>query len=105
MDIWLTIVAVGALTYSTRLSFIAIFGRRQIPFQVKRGLRFVPSAVLTAIIFPELLMPAGTLDVSLGNERLVAGIIAGLVAWRSRNVVLTLITGMVTLVTLQLLQG
>ena len=94
-------VAVGVLTYGTRLSFIYLFGRRQIPGRMKRALRFVPPAVLTAIIFPELLMPDGVLDISMGNERLLAGLIAGLVAWRSRNVVATLIVGMAALLLIQ----
>ena len=105
MSVWMTIVAVGVLTYGTRLSFIYLFGRRQIPGRMKQALRFVPPAVLTAIIFPELLLPEGTLDLSLGNERLLAGIIAGLVAWRSRNVAATLIAGMAALLLIQAING
>ena len=105
MTIWLTMLAVGVLTFGTRLSFIYLFGRRQIPVRVKRGLRFVPPAVLTAIIFPELLLPNGTLDISLGNERLLAGIIAALVAWRSTNTVATIIAGMAALLIIQALGG
>ena len=105
MTVWLTMLAVGVLTYATRLSFIYLFGRRQIPGRVKRGLRFVPPAVLTAIIFPELLLPGGVLDVSLGNERLLAGLIAALVAWRSGNVVATIIAGMAALLLIQAIGG
>ncbi len=105
MTIWLTILAVGLLTYATRLSFIYLFGRRQIPAQVKRGLRFVPPAVLSALIFPELFLPEGTLDISFGNERLIAGIIAALVAWRSGNTVATIVVGMAALLLLQALLG
>jgi branched-subunit amino acid transport protein len=105
MTIWLTILAVGILTYGTRLSFIYLFGRRQIPARVKRGLRFVPPAVLTAIIFPELFLPNGTLEISLGNERLLAGLIAALVAWRTGNVVATIIAGMGALLIIQALGG
>jgi branched-subunit amino acid transport protein len=68
-------------------------------------LRFVPPAVLTAIIFPELLLPNGTLDISLGNERLLAGLIAALVAWRSGNIVATIIAGMAALLIIQALGG
>jgi len=105
MTVWLTMLAVGLLTFGTRLSFIYLFGRQQIPTRVKRGLRFVPPAVLTALIFPELFLPGGTLDVSLGNERLIAGIIAALVAWRSRSTVATIIAGMAALLLLQALAG
>lgn len=103
MTIWLTMLIVGLGTYATRLSFIMLFGRKEIPASVKRALRFVPPAVLTAIIFPELLLPGGMLDLSLGNERLLAGLLAGLVAWRTGNVVLTIIAGMAMLLLLAMI--
>ena len=100
MTAWLAILIVGLGTYATRLSFILLFGRREIPGAVRRALRFVPPAVLTAIIFPELLLPGGTLDLSLGNERLLAGIAAALIAWRTKNVLLTIVAGMAMLLLL-----
>jgi branched-subunit amino acid transport protein len=100
MSAWLSMLLVGLGTYGTRLSFILLFGRRDIPAVVRRALRYVPPAVLTAIIFPELLLPAGEFDLSLSNERLIAGLIAALVAWRSKNVLLTIIAGMAVLVLL-----
>ncbi|UCG25379.1 MAG: AzlD domain-containing protein, partial [Chloroflexota bacterium] len=90
----------GLGTYGTRLSFILLFGRRETPGGLRRALRFVPPAVLTAIIFPELLLPEGTLDLSLGNERLLAGLFAALIAWRTKNVLLTIIAGMALLLLL-----
>jgi branched-subunit amino acid transport protein len=104
MTIWLTMFLVGLGTYVTRLSFILIFGRRELPDVVRRALRFVPPAVLTALIFPELLLPDGRLDLSPGNERLIAGLLATLVAWRSKNVMLTIVAGM-TVVLLLLAAG
>jgi branched-subunit amino acid transport protein len=101
MTIWLTILAAGLLTFLTRLSFIFLFGRREMPSGVGRALRFVPPAVLSAIISPQLLLPAGTLELSLGNERLLAGLAAALVAWRTRNVVATIAVGILALVVLQ----
>jgi len=46
----------GALTFGMRLSFIYLFGRFEIPATVKQALRFVPPAVLSAIIAPALFM-------------------------------------------------
>jgi branched-subunit amino acid transport protein len=101
MNIWLTLLAAGAITYGTRLSFILLFGRMEIPEWLKRTLRFVPAAVLTAIVFPELLLQDGALNVSLGNGRLLAGALAVLVAWRTKNVLLTILVGMAVLLILQ----
>lgn len=100
MTVWLTMLLVGLGTYATRLSFILLFGRREIPAVVRRALRFVPPAVLTAIVFPELFLPGGQFDLSLGNERLLAGMVAAFVAWRSKNVLLTIVIGMATLLLL-----
>jgi branched-subunit amino acid transport protein len=103
MTLWLTMIAIGAATFAIRFSFIYLFGRMEIPTLVRRGLRFVPPAVLTAIVFPELLMPGGVFDLSLGNARLLAGVLAVLVAWRTKSVVLTILVGMAALYLLQAL--
>ena len=47
-------VAAGLLTYGIRLSFIALMGRITVPDWFQRALRFVPAAVLSAIIVPGL---------------------------------------------------
>jgi len=101
MNLWLTMIAIGLATFAIRLSFISLFGKIEIPDLVRRALRFVPPAVLTAIIIPELLMPTGSMDLSFGNDRLVAGLLAAVVAWRTKNVVLTILVGMLILYLLQ----
>ena len=101
MSLWLTMLAAGLVTYLIRLSFILIIGQRPVPLLLRRALRLVPPAVLTAIIFPELFMPNGTLDISFGNARLLGGLVAVLVAWYTRNTVLTIIVGMLVVWVLQ----
>lgn len=93
-DIWLVILLAGLLTYATRLSFIAALGRWQPPALFLRALRYVPPAVLSAIILPEMVLRGGQPDLSLLNPRLVAGLLAALVAWRTRNTFLTIAVGM-----------
>jgi branched-subunit amino acid transport protein len=101
MSIWGVMIALGALTFLTRLSFIALAGRWDMPPLFSRALRFVPVAILTAIVVPELVLHTGTLDVSLTNARLLAGLIAIFVAWRTKNTVLTIVIGMATFWVLQ----
>ena len=95
------VVCMGLLTFAIRLLPIVLLERIEIPLLVQRALRFVPTAVLSAIIFPELLAPGGKFDLSLGNARLLAGLIAIVVAWRSKNVLLTIGVGMAALWVLQ----
>jgi len=104
MTTWIIILCMGLVTYAIRLTPIALLGRIELPPLVQRGLRFVPPAVLSAIIGPELLRPNSVLDISLGNVRLLAGIVAALVAWRTRNVLLTIAIGMIALWVLMIIK-
>jgi len=101
MNVWLLLLGMGLVTYAIRLSLIVLIGHVEVPPIIQRGLRFVPPAVLSAIIFPELLRPGGTFDLSLGNVRLLAGVLAAGIAWRTKNVLLTIGVGMVALWVLQ----
>lgn len=102
IDLWLTILAAGLVTYAIRLSFIAAHGRVRMPRWFTRALAFVPVAVLSAIVFPDLLTSGGALNLSPGNARLLAGIAAALVARRTKNVWLTIAVGMLALFLLQI---
>lgn len=94
----LVIIILGALlTYLTRLSFIVIIPHQSLPHFFRSGLRLVPPAVLAAIIIPAILLPAETLDLSLQNHRLLAGVVAIIIGWRFRNIWLTIASGMLTL--------
>ena len=73
MNVWLLLICMGLVTYAIRLSLIVLIGRVNVPPIIQWALCLVPPAVLSAIIFPELLMPGGTLDLSFGNLRLLAG--------------------------------
>jgi branched-subunit amino acid transport protein len=103
VELWLIILGMVAVTYSVRLSVIALLGEAAMPEALRRALRYVPPAALSAIVFPALFMPDGSFDVSIGNARLLAGGIAALVAWRSRSALLSIAVGMVMLWTLNAL--
>jgi branched-subunit amino acid transport protein len=95
---WAVILAVGALNYLSRLSFIAVFARVEMPPVVRRALRFVPAAMLAAIVVPAVVFVApGVASLSYSNPKLVAALIAALVAWRTQNATATMVTGMVAL--------
>ncbi len=101
MNIWLVLLIGGLITFLTRFSFIYLFGRFQIPETVRKALHYVPPAVLSAIVFPELLLNDGLLNLSFGNFRLLAGLVAVLVAWVSKNTLVTILAGMASLFLLQ----
>ncbi len=101
MNIWLVMLLGGLITFGMRFSFIYLFGKFHIPEVVRRALHYVPPAVLSALVFPELFLHDGTVDISLTNVRLLAGVIAIVVAWYSKNTLLTILVGMLALLLLQ----
>ncbi len=92
------ILVVGSLNYLSRLSFIAAFARVEIPPFVARALRFVPAAMLSAIVVPAVVFTApATLQFSYTNPKLVAALAAALIAWRTKSATATMAGGMVAL--------
>ncbi len=103
---WAVILVVGALNFLSRLSFIAVFARVEMPASVARALRFVPAAMLTAIVVPAVVFAApGTLAFSYANPKLVAALSATFIAWTTRSPVATMATGMAALWLAQWLLG
>ena len=88
----MAIILSGIGTYAMRASFL-VFAHRlaDVPPGVQRLLRQIPPAALAAIVVPALLRPEGQLDV--WQPRFLAGVVAALVAWKTRNIALTLIVG------------
>jgi branched-subunit amino acid transport protein len=99
----LIVVLIGAGTYLTRLSFVAAFARSGVPGWMQAPLRYVAPAVLAAIVAPAVIAPIGAVDVTAANPRFLAGVIALLVAIRTKSVSWTIITGMAALWLLQAL--
>lgn len=97
LGMWLSIVAIGIVTFGYRLSFIFLFERLRVPAWLRRALRFVPIAALTAIITPELMIRGGAFNGVLFNSRMLAGVVAAAVAYRTRSVLLTIAVGMLVL--------
>jgi branched chain amino acid efflux pump len=102
MNIWLVMLFGGLITFGIRFSFIYLFGRFHIPGTLRKALHYVPPAVLSAIIFPEIFLRNQQLDLSLDNHRLLAGTIAVVVAYFTKNTLVTILAGMLALALLQL---
>jgi len=106
LTIWLVIFAVGAITYASRLSFIAFFSRREMPPLLARALKHVPVAMVTAIVVPAIVFASpGVLALDAGNAKLVAALVAGGVAWWRQSAVLTIAVGMIVLWSLRYFVG
>lgn len=89
-----TMAGCGLVTFLIRLSFISGGRHLALSPRFQNLLRYVPPAVLSALIAPEILIRRGVFDPSLANPRLWAGAIAVLVALLTRNVLATIAAGM-----------
>jgi branched-subunit amino acid transport protein len=101
LKLWIVIAIVGVLNYLSRLSFIAIFARRHVPALLGRAFRYVPAAMLTALVLPMIVavQPGDTASASL--PRIGGALVAGIVAFVTHSTLKTLAAGMMTLWTLQ----
>ena len=89
-------LGIGAGTFLIRFSFIWFLGQGQIRPGFQRVLRFVPAAVLSALIVPSFVFAPHAAYFADG-PRILAGTIAAFIASRSGNVLLTISAGMGTL--------
>ena len=105
MIVWVMIALMIAVTFAERYVMLELANRVTLPMWLLRSLRFVPAALLTAIAVPSLIIRGGSVDLSPLNARLLAGIVAAFVAWRTRNVIYTIGAGMLIIWVVTLLQA
>lgn len=92
---YLAIIVGGfVVTFLERYPMLALAGRLKLPDPVTRALKYVPPAVLAAIIVPDVLLRGDALAIRADNARLVAAVVATLVIWRTKNLLLTIVVGM-----------
>ncbi len=97
MSIFYLILGMALVTFLIRYIPFAFANRIQFPDKISRALRYVPPAVLTAIIVPSILLPDGKgIQISYTNPYLAGGITAFLVGMYKQNLLITIIVGMLT---------
>lgn len=96
--LWFVIIVTALGTLALRLSFIQFGNLIVLPAPAIRMLRFVPAAVLSALVIPAILHGGnGGFDFSPLNPRIIAALAAGFLAWKTKNMLLSLSSGMVLL--------
>jgi branched-subunit amino acid transport protein len=90
------IAGMAAVTFLIRYTFFALGERVAFPPSIQRSLRFVPVAVLTAIIVPMVLLPDGVhWQLDWRNAWLLGVLVTGWIAWRFSNLLASIAAGMV----------
>lgn len=87
MTFWLTVAGMVAVTFGSRYAGLAL--RTELPAFWVRFLHFVPIAVFAALVTPSLEGGLGE-----GEIRVAGAGLTTLVAWRTRNLGLSIAAGM-----------
>jgi branched-subunit amino acid transport protein len=103
LDIWLIIGVLVIATAATRSSFWLVGHHINIPKRVQDMLRYAPACALAAIIAPDVLMNDGHLQLALSNLKLIAASVAVIFYIVRRNMLQTIVVGMVVFTALRLL--
>ena len=105
MTLWLTIVGMGLVTFAARASFIFLPPHTHIPGVLRRSLKYVASAILPALVVPDVLFHGAVGAWPFDLQRLAAALIAAVIAWRTRSMVATIAAGMAALYLIQYAVG
>lgn len=100
-EFWL-IFGMFVITFGIRFIMFAFAGKITFPIWMQQSLRFVPPAVLTAIIVPSVVMPSGTIDFSVDNVYLLAAIISVVISLVTKSLLKTIFFGMLVFLLLKL---
>ena len=94
MTSWLLITYCGLITFFTRFSMIALLKKEMFNERVREVLSYVPSAIFPAIIFPAIFLNnTGSIQIE-DNPKILAAIIATIIAILSRNIIATIFSGL-----------
>ncbi len=105
MQIWMLILGMALVTFAIRYSLFA-FPDLRFPPLVRQGLHYVPTAVLTAIVVPGMVMPDGQdWALHMENAYLLAGLAAIAIAALSRHLLATIGGGLLVFFVLRWAMG
>ncbi len=93
---WLSIIIAGILTYFTRMTMIALVSRDMLGDRIKAVLAYVPSAVFPAIIFPAIFINDYGTFIEMNDPKIFAAVVAIVVGYFSRNVIATILSGLIS---------
>lgn len=93
------------VTYLTRAPLMVLVGRVKLPARLEDYLKYMPVAILTALVAPGLVVEDQQLNLAWHNPYLPAALVAGLLAWRTKNVFWAMISGVGTVIVWRVLMG
>ena len=93
---WTSIFIAGFITYLTRIGMITLIDKNVFNENFRKILNFVPSVVFPSIIFPGVFLDDYGSLVTITDPKIYGAITAITVGYLSRNVILTITSGLVS---------
>jgi len=91
---WASIFIAGFITYLTRMGMITLMDKDIFNENLRKILNYVPSVVFPSIIFPGVLLDDYGALVAITDPKIYGALTAIFVGYFSRNVILTIISGL-----------
>ena len=92
--IWVIMVITGLMNFAMRISMFSGLFQRAIAPSLQSILRFVPIAVLSAVIAAAVFIDPAHGAVSLHIPKVFAATIAAIIAWITQSVIATIAAGL-----------
>ena len=93
---WLSVIIAGILTYLTRMTMVTLVDGQILSTKLKQVLGYVPAAVFPAIIFPAVFLNESGFVVNINDPKIIAATIAITVGYFAKNVIATILTGLIS---------
>lgn len=99
-EILALIVACGLVTFMHRVLPMLLVNRLQLSNVVVAWLTYIPVAIISGLFFKEMLIAEGSIR-SLLSPHVFAGLVVLFVGYQTKNIFITMATGMAVLVALR----
>tara|TARA_B100000989_G_C19342692_1_gene385639 strand:- start:352 stop:663 length:312 start_codon:yes stop_codon:yes gene_type:complete len=93
---WTSIFIAGLITYFTRMSMVTLIDKDIFSENFRKILSYVPSVVFPSIIFPGVLLDDYGVLVAISDPKIYGAITAIFVGYYSRNVIATILLGLLS---------
>lgn len=97
----LALTGMSIVTYLPRVLPVITLSRMDLPQWFLTWLKYVPVAVLSALLAPLLTLQNGQFSIGLGNHALLAALPCFLIATKTKNLFLTVTTGILVTIVLR----
>ena len=91
---WTSILIAGLITYFTRMGMVTLIDKDIFSENFRKILNYVPSVVFPSIIFPGVLLDDYGSLVTITDPKIYGALTAITVGYFSKNVILTIISGL-----------